>query len=488
MTPISRLVGLNVSAVKLSLGRYFLLIVTLWGITFGGGLFAERPNIVLYVADDLGFGSVGAYGADPQLVKTPNIDRLAAQGVKFTRAYTSGSVCSPTRYGMLTGRYSWRTAMKSGVVNPNTQLIIEPGRETLASWLQERGYQTAHFGKWHLGYGEKKSSNLLEAMHLGPNSVGFDYHFGVPNNMDDHHKVYVENDAIYGLRSQRVSPYGRSYYGRAYVGYDAPQRNEPEVMAETTRRAGEWIASAEADRPFFLYYAAVAVHHPVMPSEEMRGTSNAGAYGDFIHDLDHSVGQLMAVLEERGLAENTIVIFTSDNGGDTPLTKPETPEMQAVQAGLKLNGEYRGDKHTIYDGGFRVPFIVRWPELDVASTSADSLISTLDIFPTVAAALGDPIVSEELDGRSFDRVLANPAEIRKRESLVLRDVKGRRALIAGGFKYISAQLPPGTKGPKYKEELYDLAKDPSESTNLIKKMTEIAQTLSTQLDRISNGD
>jgi arylsulfatase A-like enzyme len=488
MTPNLRPVGPQTSAFELGLGRYLLLILSVLGLTWGGALWADRPNIVLYVADDLGFGSVGAYGADPNLVKTPNIDRLAEQGVTFTRAYTSGSVCSPTRYGMLTGRYSWRTAMKFGVVNPNTQLIVEPGRETLASWLQERGYQTAHFGKWHLGYGEKKSANLLEAMHLGPNSVGFDYHFGVPNNMDDHHKVYVENDSIHGLRSPRISPYGRSYYGRAYIGYNAPQRNEPEVMPETTRRAAEWIASAEVDRPFFLYYAAVAVHHPVMPSNETRGTSNAGAYGDFIHELDHSVGQLMAALEERGIAENTIVIFTSDNGGDTPLTKPESPEMQAVQSGLRLNGEFRGDKHTIYDGGFRVPFIVRWPELEVASTVADSLISTVDIFPTVAAALEEPFESAEFDGRSFEPVLANPATIQKRESLVLRDAKGRRALIAGEFKYISAQLPPEAKGPKYEEELYDLANDPGESTDLIKKMPEIARTLRVQLDRISNGD
>ncbi|GAB5560046.1 MAG: hypothetical protein SynsKO_16930 [Synoicihabitans sp.] len=457
-------------------------------LTLGASLLANRPNIVVYLADDLGFGSVGVYGADPDLVKTPNIDRLAERGVKFMRAYTTGSVCSPTRYALLTGRYSWRTEMKSGVVNPNTRLMVEPDRENMASWLQARGYQTAHFGKWHLGYGGKKSSNLLEAMHLGPNAVGFDYHFGVPNNMDDHHKIYVENDSIHGLRSHRVSPYGKSYYGRSYVGYDAPQRHEPEVMAETTRRAVEWINALDADRPFFLYFGAVAVHHPIMPSDEMRGTSNAGAYGDFIHELDHSVGQLMAGLEARGLVENTLVIFTSDNGGDTPLNKSESPEMQAVQAGLKLNGDLRGDKHTIYDGGFRVPFIVRWPKLDAVNVSADSLVSTVDIFPTVMEVLGESFATTPPDGHSFFRTLQNPAHEQPRESLVLRDAKGRRALLADPYKYISASLPPGVKGPKYREELYHVTDDPGEAVNVVKKMPELAQSLREQLAQISNGD
>lgn len=464
------------------------LLVPALAVLLSPHAIADRPNIVLVVADDLGFGSVGAYGADHDLVQTPNIDQLAEQGLKFDRAYTTGSVCSPTRYAMLTGRYSWRTEMKTGVVNPNQPLLIEPDRLTMASWLQRRGYQTAHFGKWHLGYGIKRSKNLLDSVQLGANSVGFDYHFAVPNNMDDFHKVYVENDSIYGLRSQRVSSYGMSYYGRPYVGYDAPQRNEPEVMAEITRRAIDWVDQADAERPFFLYFASVAVHHPIMPSDQMRGTSNAGAYGDFIHDLDYSVGELMKALEAKGLAENTIFIFTSDNGGDTPLTKPESPEMQAIEAGLKLNGELRGDKHTIYDGGFRVPFIIRWSELNTANTSTSALVSTLDIFPTVAGLLGESLDLADFDGRSFLSVLKDPATEYKRESLILRDVKGRRALLADSFKYISATMPPGVKGPKLKEELYHLARDPGESENLLKTMPELAVTLRRQLNQISNGD
>ena len=261
---------------------------------------ASAPNIVVILADDLGWGSVTAYGADESLIRTPHIDRLAAEGTRFTNAYTTGSVCSPTRYALLTGRYSWRTAMKRGVINTNGSLLIDPRTPTVASWLQEQGYQTAQIGKWHLGYRAEQKKDLRGALTPGPNNVGFDYHFAVPNNMDDLHKVYVENDHIYGLRSDRLSPYGKSFYGRPYIGYDAPQRITTQVTDTLTDRAIDWIDQRDPAKPFFLYFAHVAVHHPITPSERMRGTSAAGAYGDFIHDVDYSVGQIHQALIDRG--------------------------------------------------------------------------------------------------------------------------------------------------------------------------------------------
>jgi arylsulfatase A len=186
---------------------------------FAAAAFAQdRPNVVIVLADDLGYGSVGAYGANPDLVRTPNIDQLAKEGIRFDQAYTTGSVCSPTRYALLTGRYSWRTHLKHAVVNTNDPLLIEQGRETVASWLKQRGYQTSHFGKWHLGYGAVPFTSLVDAVAVGPNSVGFDYHFGVPNNMDDVHKVYVENDGIFGLRSRRMSPVWKEFLRQTICG------------------------------------------------------------------------------------------------------------------------------------------------------------------------------------------------------------------------------------------------------------------------------
>jgi arylsulfatase A len=455
---------------------------------FAAVAFAQNPpNVVIFLADDLGYGSVGAYGADPGLVRTPHIDQLAKEGIRFDQAYTTGSVCSPTRYDLLTARYSWRTHLKHAVVNENDPLLIEKGRETVASWFKQRGYQTAHVGKWHLGYGETAFQSLAEAASVGPNSVGFDYHFGVPNNMDDVHKVYVENTGIYGLRSKRTSPYGKSYYGKPYSGYDAPQRNEPEVMEVITEKAIGWIDRRDRTKPFVLYFAPVAVHHPIMPSERMRGTSEAGAYGDFIHDLDHSVGALMNALKARGLDRNTIFIFTSDNGGDIPEDE-RAPERQAMAAGLKANGHHRGDKHQIYNGGFRVPMVIRWPARWASGAVATGTVSTLDLFPTLAELIDRPLPVAQIDGRSFRALLDHPGDPYPREDLVLRDVNGRRALVAGAYKYISDRFPPGASGRKVEEELYHLESDPGETKNLAGSMPEVVADLRQRLAQISRGD
>jgi arylsulfatase A len=373
----------------------FLRWLFIVGILLSGCLLQSSqstPNIVVYLANDLGYGSINLYGADQALVSTPNLNKLAKEGVRFTRGFTTGSVCSPTRYGLLTGRYSWRTRLKKGVINSNDGMLIDAYTETIASWLREYGYHSAAIGKWHLGYLSSRFKNLLGKISPGPLDVGFDYHFGGPNNMDDLHKIYIENDQIYGLRSDKISKYGRSFYGKPYVGYDAPQRVTTKVMDTLTEKAVRWIDSLGEDQPFFLYFGSVAVHHPISPSERMRGTSNAGAYGDFIHDVDHSVGQIMEALDVRGLSDNTLFIFTSDNGGDIP-TDPDRPEVQAQEAGLAANGSHRGDKHTIFNGGFAVPFVVRWPGNHEAGITSVGLVNTADIFATVAEAVSGKIPS-----------------------------------------------------------------------------------------------
>ncbi len=195
----------------------------------------------------------------------------------------------------------------------------------------------------------------------GPLDLGFDYHFGVPQNHGDKMGVYIENDHIYGIRSDKIQPYSRTFYGPQYYGFDAPQRKNIECMEMLTEKTVDWLSRQSNDEPFFLYFAPVAVHHPITPSNYMRGKSDCGPYGDFIQDLDWSVGQIIQTLEYKGLLENSIIIFTSDNGGEIPGNRPEAPEIQAIQAGLKINGDLRGDKHTIWEGGTRVPFIVSWP-------------------------------------------------------------------------------------------------------------------------------
>lgn len=447
----------------------------------------NRPNILIYMADDFGYGSVGVYGANPALVRTPGIDRLAGTGLRFTQGYATASVCSPTRYAMMTGRYSWRSKLQYGVVGNFDPLLIEADVKTLPAWLREQGYQTAHLGKWHLGYKSERSENLLGKLSPGPFEVGFDYHFGVPNNMDDQHKVYVENDRVYGLRSDRMSPYGKSYYGRVYLGYDAPQREEPEIMENLTQRAIRWIDSRDREKPFFLFFAAVAVHHPHMASPRMVGTSEAGAYGDFIHDLDHSVGQLVEALEHRGLCENTLIIFVSDNGGDIP-TDPLSPELQAVAKGLAINGNLRGDKHTIYEGGLRTPMIVSWPRVVKAGAVTEAFVTTADLFATVSDLLtgGAPLAGASPDGFSFARVLRDPTARSARPHGVFRDVDGRKAVRFGDWKYID-NYSPAKKAVQGEIELYNLAQDPQETQNLAERYKDRVEEGKALLERALAG-
>ena len=451
----------------------------------------NQPNVVIFMADDLGYGSINANGAAKKFVRTPNINRLANDGINFSNAFATASVCSPTRYAMLTGEYSWRTGLKKGVVNSKGSMLIKPGKVTVASWFKNKGYDTAHVGKWHLGYTSKPFKNLLGKLSPGPNDIGFDYHFAVPNNLDDIHKVYIENDAIYGLKSNKIKGYGKSWYGNEYTGYDAPQRITENVMEYTTSKAIEWI-NKRKDKPFLLYYAAAAVHHPIRPSEKMKGTSGVGPYGDFIHETDHSVGRILEALAYLGKLENTIFIFTSDNGGDLP-AKPyhdgkDWPERVAYDMGFKYNGEnLRGDKHTIYEGGLQVPFIVSWPKQLAKKETSNSLISTLDVFSTLVSLLGDSIPqSVAPDGVSFANALKEPgAEEGGRKLLVNRDVKGTKSIRYGEWKYISneyyTKVGPQTKG---EVELYNLVMDKAESSNVARKFPEIASMLKSVLDKV----
>jgi arylsulfatase A len=258
-------------------------------------------------------------------------------------------------------------------------------------------------------------------------------------------------------------------------------------MEVITEKAITWIDKRDRAKPFFIYFAPVAVHHPIMPSDRMRGTSSAGAYGDFIHDLDYSVGQLMNALRVRGLDQNTLIVFTSDNGGDIPEDE-KRPERQAVAAGLKINGDHRGDKHQIYNGGFRVPMVIRWPARFARGAVATGIVSTIDVFPTVAELVDAPLKGEQFDGRSFRSLLVNPSGGYQRDHLVLRDVNGRRAVVSGAYKYICDQFPPGAKGPKVEEELYHLESDPGETKNLAMSMPELATEFRQKLTQISRGD
>lgn len=450
---------------------------------------AERPNIVIILADDLGYGSLNSYGADESHVRTPNIDRLAEAGRRFTDANTPSSVCSPTRYGLLTGRYDWRTDQKHGVLSTTAPLHIDPARPTIASMLKSAGYRTAAIGKWHLGYGSTKLDYTQE-LSPGPLDIGFDYHFAVPQNHGDASGIYVRNRAVAGLRSVQRVPAGKSPYGREYIGIDAPQRVDENVMDELTTDAIGWLEGRQTDSPFFLYFAPVAIHFPYTPSDKTKGSSGTGLYGDWIAELDLSVGRILDTLDRMGVSDETLVIFTSDNGG-LMMSEGERPEAVAYRAGLRCNGDWRGRKHSIYEGGFRVPFIVRWPGHVPADTVSDETISLVDMLATIAAVVDKPILNFPTVAEDSVNVL--PAFLGKesqqplRSSIILHSPNGNFAIRRGPWKYIEGMASPTlrkvSRRDELKAQLYNLQDDPAEEHNLLQQHPEVATSLAELLAR-----
>ncbi len=457
----------------------------------------KRPNIVVLLADDLGYGSAGVCGADPNLLSTPTIDALAHQGVRFTDASTPSSVCSPSRYSILTGRYAWRSSLKRGVLDSNAPLLIDPTRVTLASVLKSAGYDTAAIGKWHLGYGTAKKVKWTEELKPGPLELGFDYHFGIPSVHSDPVGVYIEDHSVWGLRSTKLTPFGKNYYGEKFIGLDAPQRVDKTVMATITAHALDWLDKQTADKPFFLYYAPVAPHEPTTPGDEFAGHSKAGPYGDWIQELDGDCGKILAKLDQKHLAENTLVIFTSDNGGENKHTRDGT-QLQAQAAGLKINGDLRAGKHSIYEGGTRVPFIVRWPGKVPADTTCAQPIGVIDLLATAAAVVGQPLPDPDQGAEDSLNILPeilNPTAAPPiRTQVITHNVDGVFAIRDGKWKYVEGKPAPPLR-PDIKDfmareqtpQLYNLESDLAESTNVADNHAEIVQRLSDELDTVRSA-
>lgn len=454
---------------------------------------ADRPNIVIILADDLGYGSLNSYGADESHIRTPNIDRLAKQGRRFTDANTPSSVCSPTRYGLLTGRYDWRTNQKHGVVNTTDPLHIDTSRSTIASLLKSSGYHTAAIGKWHLGYGTTKA-DFTKPLTPGPLDIGFDYHFAVPQNHGDTSGVYVRNRQVVGLRSDRNLHVGKSPYGRDFIGIDAPQRVDENVMDELTTDAVSWLEKQNADTPFFLYFAPVAIHFPYTPSDKTKGESGTGLYGDWIHELDLSVGRILDAIDRMKATEETLVIFTSDNGG-VLMTEGTRPEAEAYRAGLRPNANLRGRKHSIYEGGFRVPFLVRWPGHVQPGSVCDETINLVDIYATLAAVIAQSIQADkDVAEDSFNvlpAMLGASHEEPIRSSMIVHSPNGNFAIRLGPWKYIEGKPSPTLKRVPRRDELhaqlYNLQDDPSEQSNVINDHPDVVKRLAALLEEQRTG-
>ncbi|MCX7887501.1 MAG: arylsulfatase, partial [Verrucomicrobiae bacterium] len=488
-----------------------------------GSLLAARPNIVVILSDDYGYGSAGCYGADPKLVRTPAIDRLAREGRRFTDGNTTSSVCTPTRYSLLTGRYCWRTSLTHEVLGTFSPLHIEPTRLNMASLLKAHGYRTAAIGKWHLGYGKSDGSprwrtDYTAELSPGPLDIGFDYHFGVPSNHGDVTGVYVENRFVYGLRSGKIPPgmklpgpdpdddrFKATYTGddmerktAKAIAIDAPRRVNERVMDVLTEKAVRWLEQQKPDRPFFLYFTPVAVHNPITPSKATAGTSAAGPYGDWIHELDRSVGAILDALDRLGFAQNTLVLFTSDNGGVFKPFITDSLQTKAFHAGLRVNGPLRGGKHNIWEGGFRVPFIVRWPGHAPAGTVCDEMVSVADLVATTAAILGvelpPPHQAAEDSYNILPAILGKPCDQPLRRDMIIHSADGVFAIRRGPWKYIEGvpahDIKPGsrkTRADEFRPQLYNLRDDLAETKDLSAQHPEIVKELAALLDRYREG-
>jgi arylsulfatase A-like enzyme len=465
-----------------------VLSILLGGLAAHTEAAPQRPNIVVILADDYGWGSVGCYGASG--LKTPNLDRLARDGRRFTQAYAPGSVCSPTRYGLMTGRYYWRTKIKDGEVLPgNAPLHIEPTRVTLASICKSQGYRTAAFGKWHLGLRTSSKADWNQPLTPGPRTIGFDYFFGLAANPWNGPHSFIENEQLTGrIAGQNVAITGQRETATT-SGIERPWI-ENQITEALTAKAAAWI-EANRDQPFFVYFAPNAIHEPVAPNSKFTG-SPYGKYGDFIHELDARVGQLLDTLDRLKLAENTLIIFTSDNGGVVNRNNPNA--SAALDAGLAINGHLKGGKHDVWEGGFREPFLVRWPGKVPAGSVSEQVICVTDVLATLAAILEVPLPTGNAED-SFNMLQAfteSAPGAPIRDHVVLQAADATYALRAGNWKFIerlgapsfeyrnqnaAAKAAKKKKGAPQKDELFDLAKDPSEASDVVAKNAELAAKL-----------
>ncbi len=495
--------------------RRLLLALCLGCVALGASAAPVKPNVVFILADDLGYGDVRCLNPDGR-IPTPNLDRLAAEGMIFTDAHSSSAVCTPTRYGILTGRYNWRSRLKQGVQGGMSPPLIEPGRLTLPAFLQRQGYHTACIGKWHLGMdwpllpGAKPFNDSIEKgeegwnvdfsrpITGGPNRVGFDYFFGISASLDMVPYTFIENDRVtrvptetnaFAMMSGRPGRLTRR--GPATAGFTAE-----EVLPTLTRKAVTYLeqrAATPGRPPFFLYVPLNAPHTPIAPTAAWKGRSGLNPYADFVMQTDAEVGVMLDALQRLGLASDTLVVFTSDNG-----CSPEAKFDELIPAGHHPSAQFRGSKADIFDGGHRVPFIARWPGRIPAGRTSSQLICLNDTFATCADLLGQRVP----DNAAEDSVSLVPAlegrDTRPlREALVHHSINGSFAIRQGDWKLELcpdsggwSEPRPGTPAAAAlpRVQLYDIRRDAGETNNLAATHPEVVARLSALLKTyVDNG-
>ncbi len=462
---------------------------------------AAKPNVVYILADDLGVGDVKCFNSEGKIA-TPNMDKLAAEGMKFIDCHSSSAVCTPTRYGILTGRYNWRSRLQSGVLNGFSPPLIEAGRLTVAELLRQNGYHTAAFGKWHLGmnFGAKgraestpdnadvadeaatrANTDYSKPIKNGPTAVGFDYYFGISASLDMPPFVYIENDRFTALPTTEKTWLRKGPAAADFEAIDVL----PTLTKRVTTYLGQRAVEARNGKPFFVYMPLNSPHTPILPTAEWQGKSGLNAYGDFVMQTDWTVGQVMAALEQNGLADNTILVMTSDNG-----CSPAAKVDELTSKGHYPSMNYRGYKSDIWEGGHHVPFIIRWPGHIQAGSTSDQTICLVDLMGTCAEILGAKLPANAgEDSVSLLPALLGKADKPLHEAVVHHSIEGRFSIRQGKWKL---ELCAGSggwsapkEGPALKQglpsvQLYDLSSDVGEQNNVQEKYPEVVERL-TQL-------
>ncbi|ETN94190.1 sulfatase family protein [Zhouia amylolytica] len=473
----------------------------------------QSPNIVIILADDLGYGDPQIYNVDSK-IPTPNIDKLARGGMRFTDAHTPSSVCTPTRYGLLTGRYAWRTPLKRSVLWAWDKPLIEKNRLTLPKLLKSKQYHTACIGKWHLGwrwpsntddgfvndtikigdYGLKGRNDLWKKMDFskalagGPLEAGFDYYFGddVPNFAP---YTFFENNKLIQIpdRLKPADMFGTP--GPMAEGWELDK-----VMPTITEKAVDYIKEqSKTENPFFLYFALTAPHTPIAPASEFKGATEAGPYGDFVYQVDYTVGQVVEALEASGQLENTLVIFTSDNGSP----QRDGTNMAGVAGSVKKYGHdpskpWKGMKADILEGGHRVPFVALWPKKIKGNSINNQVVCLTDIIATVASLVEIPYDEKNAMEDSYDiSSLLMGSDAPVRTDIVHHAINGTFAIRKGAWKLILGKGPGGFSRSlnlpefpvKTEGQLYNLSNDPSETDNVYAEYPEKVRELTELLNR-----
>ncbi|MDR2705964.1 MAG: arylsulfatase, partial [Planctomycetaceae bacterium] len=456
-----------------------------------------KPNVILILADDLGYGDIGVFSPDCK-IKTPHLDRLGREGIRFTDMHSSSSVCTPTRYSILTGRYNWRSRKKSGVLSGFSPALIPTDRQTLGTLFQKAGYETAVIGKWHLGLnwettdGKEPSGKNIDyskPFKNGPLELGFNYFWGISASADMPPFVFLEGEKVTELPTTEKKWVRTGVAAESYEAID--------VLPKVTEHAVDFITDRakrnESSKPFFLYLPLPAPHTPILPTKEWQGKSGLNAYGDFVMQVDDVVGKIVQSIDQSGLSENTIIIFTSDNG-----CSPAAGFDELSQKGHSPGYIFRGAKADIFDGGHRIPFMVRWTSKIKENSVSEELGCLVDFFATFAAILNIPI-PDNAGEDSFNLLPAWLGKVEKpiRNEVVHHSINGSFAIRQGNWKLCLCADSGGWSFPRPNSpdsknlqpvQLFDLSQEVNERNNVAEKYPEkIAEMKKTLETIISNG-